>query len=77
MNQQHNPMQQDETQPIRGRVSTKGSFVDDNEDEDVEELQIDISYLCKLFAGDPPRLVGLGECMLQVRRSTQCHLEKV
>jgi len=44
--------------PTRGRISTKGSCVDDDEDE--EELQTDISYLCKLFAGDPPRLVAIG-----------------
>jgi len=42
----------------RGRVSTKGSCVDD--DEDKEKLQTHISYLCKLFVGDPPRVVAIG-----------------
>ena len=65
MTQQHNPMQQDEALPMqqdeaRSRVSTKGSRVDDNEDEDGEELQTHISYLCKLFAGDPLRVVAIG-----------------
>jgi len=63
MTQHHNPMQQDETLPMkqeeaRGRVSTKGSCVDDDEDE--EELQTHISYLCKLFARYPPRVVAIG-----------------
>ena len=53
-------MEQDELLPTCGRVSTKGSCADDKEDEDEEELQTDISYLCKLFAGDPPRLVAIG-----------------
>jgi len=65
MTQQHNPMQQDETLPMqqeeaRGRVSTKGSCADDDEDEDEEKLQTHISYLCKLFAEDPPRVVAIG-----------------
>jgi len=56
-------MQQDETLPMkheeaRSRVSTKGSCADDEEDE--EELQTHISYLCKLFAGDPPHVVAIG-----------------
>ena len=50
-------MQQDEA---RGRVSTKGSCVDDDKDKDEEELQTDISYLCKLFAGEPLRVVTIG-----------------
>jgi len=55
-------MQQDETlsmqqEEARGRVSTKGSCADDDEDE--EELQTHISYLCKLFARDPPRVVAI------------------
>jgi len=50
-------MQQEEA---HGRVSTKGSCVDDDEDEDEEELQTHISYLCKLFTGDPPRVVAIG-----------------
>ena len=54
--QQHNTIQQDEA---HGRVSTKGSCADDDEDEDEEELQTHISYLCKLFAGDPPRVVAI------------------
>jgi len=63
MTQQHNPMQQDETLPMqqeeaRGRVSTKGSCAGDDEDE--EELQTHILYLCKLFARDPPRVVAIG-----------------
>jgi len=53
-------MQQDEALPTRGRVSTKGSCADDDENEDKEGLQIDISYLCKLFGEDPPRLVAIG-----------------
>jgi len=53
ISQQHNLMQQDEALPTRSRVSTKGNCADDDE----EELQTDISYLCKLFAGDPLRLV--------------------
>jgi len=65
MTQQHNPMQQDETVPMQqeeacGSVSTKGSCADDDEDEDEDELQTHISYLCKLFAGDPPRVVAIG-----------------
>jgi len=60
MRHQHNRMQQDEPLPTRGRVSTKGSCADDDKDEDEEELQTDISYLCKLFAGDPRRLVAIG-----------------
>jgi len=50
-------MQQEEA---RGRVSTKGSCADDDEDEDEEELQTHISYLYKLFVGDPPRVVAIG-----------------
>jgi len=57
MTQQHNPMQQEQA---RGRVNTKGSCADEDEDEDEEELQTHISYLCKLFAGDPPRVVVIG-----------------
>jgi len=58
-------MQQDEALPMqqeeaRGRVSTKGSYADEDEDEDEEELQTHISYLCKLFAGDPPHVVTIG-----------------
>ena len=58
-------MQQDETLPMqqeetRGRVSTKGSCADEDKEEDEEELQTHISYLCKLFAGDPPRVVAIG-----------------
>ena len=58
-------MQQDETlsmqqEEARGRVSTKGSCADDDEDEDEEKLQTHISYLCKLFTGDPPRVVAIG-----------------
>jgi len=65
MTRQHNPMQQDETLPkqqeeARGRASTKGSCADDDEDEDEEELQTHISYLCKLFTGDHPRMVAIG-----------------
>jgi len=65
MTQQHNPMQQDETLPMqqeeaRSRVSTKGSCANDDEDKDEEEIQIHISYLCKLFVGDPPRVVAIG-----------------
>ena len=45
MSQQHNPMQQDKALPTRGRVSTKGSCADNDEDKDEEELQTDISYL--------------------------------
>jgi len=82
MTQQHNLMQQDEALPMqqdetRDRVSTKGSFADDDEDEDEEELQTYISYLYKLFVGDPPRVVAIGRVMLQVQRSTHCHLEKI
>jgi len=65
MTQQDNPMQQDETLPMQqeeahGRVNTKRSYADDDEDEDEEELQTHISYLCKLFARDPPRVVAIG-----------------
>jgi len=73
MTQQHNPMQQDEALPMqqdeaRGRVSTKGSCVDDDEDKDEEELQTYISCLCKLFVGDPPRVVAIRR--LYATRST-------
>jgi len=50
-------MQQEQA---RGRVNTKGSCADEDEDEDEKELQTHISYLCKLFAGDPPRVVVIG-----------------
>ena len=66
MTQQHKLMQQDEALPMqqeeaRGRVSTKGSCADDNDDEeDEEELQTHISFLCKLFVGDPPHVVAIG-----------------
>ena len=65
MTQQHNPMQQDEALPMqqdeaRGRVSTKDSCADDDEDEEKEELQTHISYLGKIFVGDPPRVVAIG-----------------
>jgi len=58
-------MQQDEALPkqqdeAHGRVSTKGSCADDNKDGDEEKLQTHISYLCKLFTGDPPRAVVIG-----------------
>jgi len=58
ISQQHNPMQQDEVLPTPGRVSTKGSCAAEEEDE--EDTNTDISYRCKLFVGDPPRLVAIG-----------------
>jgi len=65
MTQQHNPLQQDETLPMQqelahSRVSIKGSCDDGDEDEDEEELQTYISYLCKLLAEDPPCMVAIG-----------------
>ena len=58
ISQQHTPMQQDEVLPTLGRVSTKGSYAAEEEDE--EDTNTDISYRCKLFVGDPPRLVAIG-----------------
>jgi len=51
-------MQQDKVLPTLGRVSTKGICVVEEEDE--EDTNTDISYRCKLFVGDPPRLVAIG-----------------
>jgi len=58
--QYHNPMQLDEALRTRGRVSIKDCCADDDEDEDEEKLQTDISYICKLFTRDHPRLVAIG-----------------
>jgi len=51
-------MHQDKVLPTRWRVSTKDSCA--AEEEDNEDTDIDISYRCKLFIGDPPRLVVIG-----------------
>ena len=75
ISQQHTPMQQDEVLPTPGRVSTKGSCAAEEDDE--EDTNTDISYRCKLFVGDPPRLVAIGKVYAAVRRSTQCHLEMI
>jgi len=58
ISQQHTPMQQDKVLPTPRRVSTKGSCATEEEDE--EDTNTDISYWCKLFVGDPPRLVAIG-----------------
>ena len=58
ISQQHTPMQQDEVLPTPGTVSTKGSCATEEEEE--EDTNTDISYRCKLFVGDPPRLVAIG-----------------
>jgi len=33
------------------------------------------TYRCKLFVGDPPRLVAIGRVFPNLRHSIQCHLE--
>jgi len=76
MSQQHNPMEQDEALPTRGRVSTKGSCADDDEDEDEEELQTDISYLCKMLAGDPPQLVAIERVVVEKVRHADVTVPK-
>jgi len=58
ISQQHTPMQQDKVLPTSGRVNTKDSCAAEEEDE--EDTNTDISYRCKLFVGDPPRLVAIG-----------------
>jgi len=58
ISQQHTPMQQDEVLPTPRRVSTKGSCAAEEDDE--EDTNTDISYRCKLFVGDPPRLIAIG-----------------
>ena len=55
ISQQHTPMQQEEVLPTPGRVSTKGSCAAEEED-----TKTDISYRCKLFVGDHPRLITIG-----------------
>ena len=44
--------------PTRGKASTKGSCAAEDEEED--NTNTDTSYRCKLFVGDPPRLVAIG-----------------
>ena len=44
--------------PTRGKASTKGSCAAEDEEED--DTNTDTSYQCKLFVGDPPRLVAIG-----------------
>jgi len=45
--------------PTRGRASTKGSCAASDEEEE-EDTNTDTAYRCKLFLGDPPRLVAIG-----------------
>ena len=56
--QQHTPLQEGIVVPTRGKASTKGSCAVEDEEED--DTNTDTSYRCKLFVGDPPRLVAIG-----------------
>ena len=60
LSQQHTPLQEGVVLPTWGKASTKGSCVAEDEEEEEATLAIDTSYRCKLFAGDPPRLVAIG-----------------
>jgi len=57
ISQQHTPLQKGVVLPTRGKASTKGSCATEDEEEDTFT---DTSYQCKLFAGDPPRLMTIG-----------------
>ena len=59
LSQQHTPLQEGVVLPTRGKASTKGSCATEDEEEE-DTLVVDTSYRCKLFAGDPPRLVAIG-----------------
>jgi len=65
ISQQHTPLQEGVVLPTRGRASTKGSCAAEDEEEDTNT---NTSYRCKLFVGDPPRLVVIGRVF--VRSST-------
>jgi len=56
--QQHTPLQEGIIVPTHGKASTKGSCTVEDEEED--DTNTDTSYRCKLFVGDPPRLVAIG-----------------
>jgi len=55
----HTPLQEGGVVPTHGRANTKGSCAAPNEEEE-EDTNTDTSYRCKLFVGDPPRLVAIG-----------------
>ena len=59
LSQQHTPLQEGVVLPTRGKASTKGSCAAEDEEEE-DTLAVDTSYRCKLFAGDPPRLLAIG-----------------
>jgi len=54
LSQQHTPLQEGVVLPTCGRDSRKGSCAAEDEEEDTNT---DTSYRCKLYVGDPPRLV--------------------
>jgi len=60
LSQQHTPLHEGVVVPTRGRASTKGNCVASDEEEKEEDTNTDTSYQCKLFVGDPPRLVAIG-----------------
>jgi len=57
ISQQHTPLREHVELTIGRRVSTKGSCVAEDEEDDTNT---DTSYRCKIFVGDPPRLVAIG-----------------
>jgi len=60
LSQQHTPLQEGVVLLTRGKASTKGSCAAEDVEEEEDTLAVDTSYRCKLFAGDPPRLVAIG-----------------
>jgi len=60
LSQQHTPLQEGVVLPTRDKASTKGSCAAEDEEEEEDTLDVDTSYRCKLFVGDPPRLVAIG-----------------
>ena len=57
LSQQHTPLQEGVVLPTCGRASTKGSCAVEHEEEDTNTKT---SNRCKLYVGDPPRLVAIG-----------------
>jgi len=56
ISQQHTPMPKGVVLPTRERANTKGSCATEDEEEDTNT---DTSYHCKLYVGDPSRLVTI------------------
>jgi len=57
ISQQHTPLHEHVKVATFWIVNTKGSYAAEDEEDDTNT---DTSYRCKLFVGDPPRLVAIG-----------------